>query len=77
MLRIAETEIADGRVGDVAHALGAAHERLEPWARHEHDDHLAESEGDECEVVAAQPQHRRADEDAGAGRDQHTIGTAT
>ena len=64
----AECEAEQGGVGNVVDAVRAAGER-HPVGDDQADD-LAEGQGDDGEIVAAQAQHGKAEEDApGGGQD--------
>ena len=58
----AEEASARGIAGDAGVAVGQVH----PVDEHEADD-LAEGQGDDGEIVAAQAQHREAEQDAPEG----------
>jgi hypothetical protein len=63
-----ELQAEQRRARDVGDAVGAA-SQVRPVDQHDADD-LAERQGDDGEVVATQPQHREAEDDAPQRRQQ-------
>ncbi len=59
MLKVRPNSVGRGNAGDAVRAVG----QRDPVGQHDADD-LAERQRDDREIVAAQPQHRKAEQDA-------------
>ncbi len=74
LLRVGALDCGDADdvgAGNRQDALCAASEAAGPVGADRESDDLTEPEGDDCEIVASHPDHRRTDEEPGDDRHEH------